>query len=143
MEQNPSAGPEESKPDEPKDTRSDHSAIRQSFRVAVDPEDGIFVVLNGRTYPVVDISPQGINVFCRDNNDFTLSQVIENCELIIPEDTIKRLTAKVIHCSCSSDGKWTNGIQWKGLTDADLDKIVQQVSHLKNKLRRLGQDLSG
>lgn len=143
MGQPPSGGLEESKSDGATSIRSDHNAIRQSFRVTVDLEDGIVAVLNGKTYPVADISPQGINVFCRGNNDFTLSQIIENCELIVPEYTIKNLTAKVIHCSCSSDGKWINGIQWADLTDTDLDKIVQQVSQIKDKLRRLGQDLSG
>jgi len=143
MDQNLSANLDDSTSDDSKNTRSDHNAIRQSFRVTVGPEDGILAVLNGTTYPVADISPEGVNLFCHDNKDFTLSQVIENCELIIPEDTIKGLTAKVIHSSCGSDGKWTNGIQWTDLADADLDKIVQQVSLIKNKLRRLGRDFSG
>ncbi len=116
--------------------RSDQSPIRQSFRVSVEPEDRIFVVLNGETYPVADISPEGINIVCRDSNPFTLSQVIENCQLILPGDTIKDLSAKVIHFSCGPGGRWTNGIQWVDLPDSTLDKIVGQVSKIKKRLRQ-------
>lgn len=121
--------------------RSDQSPIRQSFRVSVEPEDKIFAVLNDQTYSVADISPGGINIFCRDSNTFTLSQVIENCKLILPGDTVKGLSAKVVHFSCGPEGRWTHGIQWVDLPDTTLDKIVGQVSKIKKRLRQ--QSLSG
>ena len=118
--------------------RSDQSPIRQSFRVSVEPEDGMFAVLNGKTFPVSDISPAGINIFCKDNHAFSLSQVIENCELIISGNAVKGLSAKIIHFVCGAEGQWTCGVQWVDLPDSALEKIVHQVSRIKNKLRQRG-----
>lgn len=120
--------------DKSNEIRSDPDDIRRSFRVPVDPSYGIQATLNQKTYPVSDISPEGISILCRDHTAFTVAQIIENCELILPDVTIKNLTARVVHFSCPSEFNWTNGIQWVNLADDDLEKIAAQVSKLKKEL---------
>lgn len=121
--------------------RSDPDSVRRAFRVPVPPGNGIKAVLNGREYDVIDISPQGLSIRCRDSTAFTVAQVIEDCRLIMPGLEIRDLTARVIHFSCKSESEWTNGIQWVGLTETAQENIAEQVSWIKRRLTETSRDL--
>ena len=121
--------------------RSDLDSVRRAFRVPVPPGNGIKVVLNEREYNVIDISPQGLSIRCKDSTAFTVAQVIEDCRLIMPGLEIRDLTARVIHSSCKSGSEWTNGIQWVGLTETAQENIAEQVSGIKRLLIEATRDL--
>lgn len=107
--------------------------VRKSFRVPVE-DNSIQVVLNNITYPVSDISPQGISIAIKDNTAFTVAQELINCELILPDETITGLTATVMHFTNTGEGVWQNGIQWVGLKDEEVQKIAAVVSKMKKRL---------
>ncbi len=120
--------------------RSDPTAIRQSFRMPVEFQDDIAVMLDNQAYRVVDISPEGVNIADKDETPFTIGQLIENCELIIPGSRIKDLTARIVHCSSDPDRNWNNGVQWIDLADEAQQQIAAVVSKIKQRLRQAARE---
>lgn len=120
--------------------RSDSTAIRHSFRVPLEIQEDIAVVLDNQTYCVVDISPEGVNIDDKDQASFTAGQLIENSELIIPGSRIKGLTARIVHCSSDTERNWNYGIQWIDLADEAQQQIAAIVSKIKQRLRQIAQE---
>ena len=118
------------------DQRSDRTAIRMSFRVPVELQDDIAVMINNETYQVLDIGPEGINITIKDPSLFTIGQFIQNCELILSDNRIKNLTARIVHSSKDSDEAWNTGIHWIALDDNAQEQIVNIISKIKQKLRQ-------
>lgn len=115
-------------------------SVRKSFRVAVQ-NDIIKATIEGKTYPVTDISPGGISILCEKKQGFAVDQIFSGCELFIPGDTIKSLSARVVHMTLASPENFQVGIQWQNLSDDDLTKIALTVSELKKALlSESGQD---
>ncbi len=122
------------------DVRSDPTAIRQSFRVPVEHQDNMNVMIDDSAYLVTDISPEGVNIVNKGQKPFTIGKLLENCELNIHDSRIKDLAARIVHCSCSPDKNWNIGIQWINLTDESQQKIASIVSKIKQRLRKMAQD---
>lgn len=120
--------------------RSDLTAIRHSFRVPVEIQEDIAVMLDNQTYRVVDISPEGVNIDDKDQASFTAGQLIENFELIILGSRIKGLTARIVHCSSDTERNWNYGIQWIDLADEAQQQIAAIVSKIKQRLRQAAQE---
>ncbi len=59
-----------------KNERSDPDAVRHSFRVPVDAQEGICVFLNARRYPVTDMNPEGIRFLSTDKTGFCMGETI-------------------------------------------------------------------
>ena len=116
--------------------RSDPTQIRQSLRVPVDNQDDISVILENKSYRVVNLCQDGVNIANPDHSPFTIGELIKNCDLVLPGGSISNLTARIIHCSCESDGNWNNGIQWTDLTENGLKQIAETVLTIKQKLRK-------
>ncbi|WDP89514.1 MAG: PilZ domain-containing protein [Desulfobacter sp.] len=115
-------------------------AIRKSFRVPVGPKSGISAVLGGERYPVADISPGGVRIQGMETADFETDQVIGGCELILPGDKVKRLTARLVHCSSGRNGRRGSGIEWVNMPDPDIERVAAHVSRIKQALRKTIQD---
>lgn len=115
-------------------------AIRQSFRVPVGPKSGILAVVKGERYPVADISPGGVRIQGMDEAQFTRDQEIGDCELVLPGDKVKRLTARLVHWSGGRSGRPGSGIQWVNMPDPDLEKVAAHVSRIKQALRSTIRD---
>jgi c-di-GMP-binding flagellar brake protein YcgR len=116
--------------------RSDPTAIRHSFRVPVEFQADIAVMLGNQTYRVVDISPEGVNIEDKDQGSFTAGQLIENFELIIQGSRIKGLNARIVHCSSDTQRNRNYGIQWIDLADEAQQQIVEIVLKIKQRLRQ-------
>lgn len=108
--------------------------VRHSFRVPVGPDDDVTVVINGKSYQVVDISLDGISIACRDNTTFMVEQTFDHCELTTPGSVIKNLTARVVHFSYGVQSGWQNGIQWINADKRQLQKLSALVTSMKEKL---------
>lgn len=131
----------ETAPQQHSSNRSDHSAVRQSFRVPVDPKDNIKVMIKGEIYRVTNISPEGVGIFYDQNIESEAARLmegsemlIEDCDLIFPDAVIKHLTAKIIRFSPTHENGWENGLQWINMADEDQIKIADQVSKIKKRL---------
>ncbi len=120
--------------------RSDSTTIRHSFRVPVEFQDDIAVMLDNQTYRVVDISPEGVNIDNKDQASFTVGQLIENFELIIPGSRIKGLTARIVHRSSDTEKNCNYGIQWIDLADEAQQQIAAIVSKIKQKILQAAQE---
>ncbi len=107
--------------------------IRKSFRVPVENGD-IYLVIKGRRYQVVDISPEGIGILCDKKISFAVAETVDDCELVLPGETIRHLSAKSVHFTGSKSEQWKNGIHWISMDETDQKKIVDLVSRLKREL---------
>lgn len=124
---------------DPKKDRSDPDAVRKAFRVPVDEADGICAVVNGISFPVVNMNPEGVSILCDNDAEFGDIRIIENCRLELPSANITGLTARVIHCTREAEKEWHIGLQWIDLSDDNSDKIVDMVSAIKDKLRNMAK----
>ncbi len=121
-----------------KNDNAQPSIVRRSFRVPVNPDDGIKAVINGTDYKVMDISVEGISIACGVDTAFMVEQAFDNCELLTPDGVIKPLTGRVIHFSCDSGKKnRQNGILWVDLTEDTSQKISTLVVSMKNRLLKI------
>lgn len=111
-------------------------SIRRSFRVPVGPGTGISAVLKGTSYPVSDISPEGVRIQGLGAAQFSMDEVIGDCALNLPGDKVSKLTARLTHMS---DRKGS-GIHWVGMPDASLMKVAAHVARIKKRLRKTIQD---
>ena len=108
-------------------------AVRKSFRVPVE-NGSIQIVLNNQTFPVSEFSPEGVSIIFKGEKAFTTGQEFDTCELILPDDTITGLSARVIHFTNIDGDTWQNGIQWVAPKDEDIRKIAAAVSERKKQL---------
>ncbi len=116
--------------------RSNPTKNRKSSRVPVEVQDKISTIIDGKSYQVINLSPDGLNIANTDHAPFTIGELINNCKLILSDCHIKDLTARIIHCSCGSDGKWNNGIQWIDLTNEESKQIIKKtVSKIEHRLQ--------
>lgn len=111
----------------------EYDIIRRSFRVPAAGYD-IKVIINGKSYEAVDISPEGVSILCQKDVAFTVAQIIKDCALVLPGETIKNLTAKIIHFTSTGQNRWQNGIQWADTTDEFIRKTAEVVSGIKREL---------
>ncbi len=119
-----------------KKDKSHQETVRQSFRVPVDPDGDMTVVINAKSYHVVDIGLEGIGIACGDNTAFKVGQTFDNCELKIPNDAITNLSGKVVHTLRRSGKGWQNGIKWIMFDEETSKKISALVASLKEKLMK-------
>ncbi len=117
-----------------KNDKSQQETVRRSFRVPVDSDDDVTVVINGNSYQVLDISLEGISIACEDNTAFMVEQTFDNCELRIPNNLINNLTGRIVHFSCGSEKGWQNGIQWIKFDKETSQKMSTLVALMKKEI---------
>ena len=110
--------------------RQQQDNTRRSSRVPVG-NHRIEVVIMNKAYPAHDISENGISIICDKHIAFTVGQVIENCDLVLPNETLTHLTARVVHFTGADDGNWRNGLQWVNIEKTSLKKIVSLISSME------------
>ena len=108
--------------------------VRKSYRIPIQEDDDINVVIAGQSYRVIDISISGVAIVRQDTNTLSVSQIYTNCELRYPEGIIKELTAKIIHFTSGTDKSWLNGLMWIDVTKNAQTKINALVKKRKNDL---------
>lgn len=108
--------------------------VRKSFRVPVEEDGDIQVIIANQTFQVTDISLIGVSILCKQGQTLTVSQIYKGCELVTPDGKIQDLDGKVIHFSSAPGKKWNNGIQWIDLSDDAKAEINALVASRKEKL---------
>ena len=108
--------------------------IRKAFRIPIEDHHKVWVLINNKQYPVLDICSGGIGISLDDDSVFTIDQTIENCELTIFNKSITGLTARIIHSSFSGSEAFHCGIQWKDMKETTASQISMIVLKMKEKL---------
>ncbi|HKJ99288.1 MAG TPA: PilZ domain-containing protein [Desulfotignum sp.] len=123
--------------------------VRRSFRVPVDPEEPVSVVIDEISYPVSDISLDGISFSVEDNQRFESGQTLSSCRLQCKNFVLTDLEAQVVHCSFPAQGSdlWQLGIQWVHMKNSEKKELEQMLTRLKKnalaKSRTSGPDHPG
>ncbi|MBU1195324.1 MAG: PilZ domain-containing protein [Proteobacteria bacterium] len=108
--------------------------IRKSFRVPVEDPLKVWVMINTRRYPVLDICFDGVRILINEMSEFQVEQSLSNCELTIFDVFIGSLQGRVIHVSAGENKALQCGIQWMDASENEAQKIFQIVSKMKNQL---------
>lgn len=109
--------------------------VRKSFRIPVEDHIKVMVVIDSETYPVLDISLDGVGVSLDGNCVFEMDQVLKNCELCFSDQSIKGLDGKIVHLSPTSpEKKLQGGIRWTDLSEQNDKKIANVFKEMKKQL---------
>ncbi|MCK5836434.1 MAG: hypothetical protein KAH09_04135 [Desulfobacula sp.] len=108
--------------------------VRKSFRIPVEDSQKVWVLINNKRYPVLDICLNGISIALDDNGAFTIDQTINNCELNILDESIEALNGRVIHFSSYLGEDWQCGIQWMDMNEITTRQISMIVLKMKEQL---------
>lgn len=108
--------------------------VRKSFRIPVEDNKNIWVVINDEHYTVLDICFGGIGIVLKNNSVFCVDQVLKNCELNIFDTAIKDLNGRVIHFTSQAGKDWQCGIQWINTNRDIADQMSKIVLKMKEQL---------
>jgi c-di-GMP-binding flagellar brake protein YcgR len=108
--------------------------VRKSFRIPFEENQKVWVLINNKRYPVLDICLDGIGIALDDNQTFTIDQTVNNCELNVLDESIKNLNGRIIHSSLCIGEDWQCGIQWKDMDEVTARQISMIVLKMKEQL---------
>ena len=108
--------------------------VRKSFRVPVEDNENIWVVINAKRYSLLDISLGGIGIVLDDTSAFTVAQTLKNCELNIFDVSIKELNGRVVHLSSDFGTALHCGIEWIDMQEKRAGQISKIIETMKKKL---------
>lgn len=122
---------------------SDTTGTCDSYRVPVNQKGNISIVMKGKSHRVIDIRPGGVCILTKDEIDVDPVQfitaadlLVEDCELVCPEITVKNLTARIVHSSLLHDKGCGNGMHFVTLSGDDKMKIEFQISETERGSRK-------
>jgi hypothetical protein len=113
--------------------------VRKSFRIPVDDQKNIWIMINNTPYPVQDIGIGGLSITVKDDLTFFVGQNVINCELHYFDLSFQNLNGRIVHISAALSQDWKYGIQWEGLEKAVSDRILSIVCEMKEQLLKKDQ----
>ncbi|MCA1787277.1 MAG: PilZ domain-containing protein [Desulfobacteraceae bacterium] len=108
--------------------------VRHFFRVPVKERESIFVLISSISYPVSDLSQEGVGILVENNQAFQIGETLFPCQLHLKDTQLKDMTGKVVHCSVQDSDFWQFGIQWINLESSQKKVLEQVFSRLKNRV---------
>lgn len=107
--------------------------VRRSFRIPLDPDDAVYIVIGTISYPVSNISPGGVGFSVQDNQRFEAGEILSPCRLQFKNFELTDLKAQVVHCSFSAQGSdlWQFGIQWLDMKNSRKKELEEMLVRLK------------
>jgi len=107
--------------------------VRKSFRVPVESDENIWVVINKKQYDVLDICSDGISVTLKSDSLFTVGQSLLDCELNINNQLFTGLSGRIVRFT--STGRILQyAIQWTGMEEKVGKNIFELISNMKENL---------
>ncbi len=113
--------------------------VRKSFRIPVEDQKNIWIMINNTPYPVQDIALEGIAITAGSSLTFAVDQDLSNCELHYFDRSIKPLNGHIVHISAALGQNWKYGIQWEGLEKKVSDWILSIVCEMKSQFLKKDQ----
>jgi hypothetical protein len=113
--------------------------VRKSFRIPVEDQKNIWIMINNTPYPVQDIGIDGLSITVKDNLAFSVDQDIINCELHYFDLSLQNLNGRIVHISAAPGQDWKYGVQWEGLEKEISDRILAIVCEMKAQLLKKEQ----
>lgn len=105
---------------------------RKSYRLQIGDRDTHLLEANGRRYPLLDISTEGVGIEAA--NPISSDDIKPSCKLILGEQSFDGLEGEVVHSSLDADGNWICGIQWLKIDDETLKSIEQMLIRLRKEI---------
>lgn len=111
---------------------------RRFFRIPVTRNDTVTLLVRDISYPVSDLSQEGIGICLKDNNAFQIGETLTPCRLTINDVVLDGLTGQVIHCSAHATGQWQFGIQWTAMVEKNREILNTTLNHMKQRILKAG-----
>ncbi len=107
--------------------------LRQFFRVPVNEEHVVSILISDIGYRVSEINQTGIGLLLENNQTFEVGERLDSCRLHFDNISLIDLTGKIVHCSPCED-LWKFGIQWIGMNDSQKQQMEDLLSRLKKRV---------
>ncbi len=108
--------------------------VRKSFRVPIEDQGSVWVIIHNNKYPVQDICCDGVSITTKSSDVFKVDEFIPGCELVISNDSFKNLNARVIHLTARKGNIWQYGIHWEKIEEKSSKEISKIVTKMKEEL---------
>jgi hypothetical protein len=113
--------------------------VRKSFRIPVEDQKNIWIMINAIPYPIQDICIDGLSIMVKDNLTFFVDQKVSNCELHYFDTALQNLNGRIVHISTALGQDWKYGVHWEGLEKGASDRILSIVCEMKAQLLKKDQ----
>ncbi|MBU2966498.1 PilZ domain-containing protein [Amphritea sp. 2_MG-2023] len=107
---------------------------RKSYRIPVKDRETSLLIMNGSTYPLVDISVEGVCIGIDATAPLTSADITPDCKIILGEQHFEGLVGEVMHSSLDGDGNWICGIQWQQMDEATFTALDQALLRLRKEI---------
>ncbi len=104
---------------------------RKHERIAIREGIDIFFTVSAIEYKVLDISVTGLRVRSDVVSQFSLTQILDNCELNFPNLSLKPIFGQVIHSIANPEGGANFGILFLGMDQSCTDQLYAKIKELK------------
>jgi hypothetical protein len=107
---------------------------RKSYRLPVQDRDSNLLEANGRTYPLLDISPEGVCIGIEAASPISTEDIQPNCRITLGDQSFEGLEGEVVHASLDGDGNWICGIQWLNVEEGTLNALEKKLASLRKEI---------
>ncbi len=107
---------------------------RKDYRLKLKDQIDFSVVIDGKSYPLIDASESGVCIAIDGEAPFNEDDELAQCSIVLNEQHFNDLKGEVVHKSTNGEGNWICGVQW---TEVDKETSKQ----LKQALFTLRQEM--
>ena len=107
---------------------------RKSYRLPIKDRDANFLEANGKTYPLLDISTEGVCIGIESASPLSSEDIQPSCKLTLGDENFDGLEGEVVHASLDGDGNWICGIQWLKVDDNTLKSLENKLATLRKEI---------
>ncbi|WP_428033364.1 PilZ domain-containing protein [Amphritea sp.] len=107
---------------------------RKSYRLPIQDRDNNLLEANGKTYPLLDISTEGVCIGIEATSPISSEDIQPSCKLTLGGQSFDGLEGEVVHASLDGDGNWICGIQWLKVDEETLNSIEQMLVKLRKEI---------
>ncbi|WP_299195846.1 PilZ domain-containing protein [uncultured Amphritea sp.] len=107
---------------------------RKSYRLPIGDRATHLLEANGKTYPLMDISMEGVCIAIEAASPISSEDIKPSCKLILGEQSFDGLEGEVVHASLDGDGNWICGIQWLKIDEQTLKSLEQMLIRLRKEI---------
>lgn len=113
----------------------DETGLRKSYRYAVAEIDDCWVIIEGKTYPLYDLSETGIAVSLPSEAAFQIGtcfgDILSGCTINILDTQISGLDYKMIHLSPGTGDVMICGLNWENPDPKTQTQLNSAIKSLK------------
>lgn len=107
---------------------------RKAYRLPVRDKDDAWLKVGDNTYPLIDISVEGVCIETRGKSPVSFDGFDSSCEILLGSDSFAGLEGEVVHTSFDYDGVWMCGIRWLNMDEQTCKRLEELLLTLRKEM---------